>query len=135
MKPIWILLKQETVSGSGISGAICKSAPCSRQTTTPAPYHSVFTGRMPFLPPNQQCQSTESTNWSPNSSHPNPVDYSMYGGHSNRWCIIHKITDTDQLKCVLLGLRSSSLRCTSRATRFAACCNRNAMNNCNVLTY
>jgi len=30
-KPIWILLKQETVSGSGISWAICKSAPCSRQ--------------------------------------------------------------------------------------------------------
>jgi len=30
------------VSGSGISGAICKSAPCSRQITTPAPHHSVF---------------------------------------------------------------------------------------------
>jgi len=56
---IWISLKQETVSGSGISWAICKSAPRSRQTTTPAPHHSVFTGRMPFLPPNQQCQSTE----------------------------------------------------------------------------
>jgi len=28
---------------------------------TPAPHHSVFfTGRMPFLPPNQQRQSTES---------------------------------------------------------------------------
>jgi len=31
VKPIWILLKQETVSGSGISRAICKSAPRSRQ--------------------------------------------------------------------------------------------------------
>ena len=31
VKPIWILLKQERVSGSGISWAICKSAPCSRQ--------------------------------------------------------------------------------------------------------
>ena len=31
VKPIWILLKQETVSGSGISWAICKSAPRSRQ--------------------------------------------------------------------------------------------------------
>ena len=49
-KPIWILLKQETVSGNGISWAICKSAPCSRQITMPAPHHSVFfTGRMPFL--------------------------------------------------------------------------------------
>ena len=41
-KPIWILLKQETVSGSGISWAICKSAPHSRQITAPAPHHSVF---------------------------------------------------------------------------------------------
>ena len=52
-------LKQETVSGSGIRWAICKSAPRSRQITMPAPHHSVFTGRMPFLPPNQQRQSTE----------------------------------------------------------------------------
>jgi len=59
VKPLWILLKQETVSDSGISWAICKSALCSRQITTPAPHHSVFTGRMPFLPPNQQRQSTE----------------------------------------------------------------------------
>jgi len=42
VKPIWNLLKQETVSGSGISLAICKSAPCSRQITMPAPQHSVF---------------------------------------------------------------------------------------------
>ena len=39
---MWILLKQETVSGSGISWAICKSAPRSRQITMPAPHHSVF---------------------------------------------------------------------------------------------
>ena len=42
VKPTWILLKQETVSGSGISWAICKCAPHSRQITTPAPHHSVF---------------------------------------------------------------------------------------------
>ena len=42
VKAIWILLKQETVSGSGISWAICKSAPWSRQITMPAPHHSVF---------------------------------------------------------------------------------------------
>ena len=48
-----------TVSGSGISWAICKSAPRSRQITTPAPHPLFFTGRIPFLPPNQQCQSTE----------------------------------------------------------------------------
>jgi len=59
VEPTWILLEQETLSGSEIHWAICKSAPCSRQITTPAPHRSVFTGRMPFLPPNQQCQSTE----------------------------------------------------------------------------
>jgi len=58
-KPIRILLKQVTVIGSGKGWAVCKSAPCSRQKTTSAPHHSIFTGRMPFLPPNQQRQSTE----------------------------------------------------------------------------
>ena len=53
-KPIWILLKQEIVSGSSISWTICKSASRSRQITMPAPHHSFFTGWMPFLPPNQQ---------------------------------------------------------------------------------
>jgi len=44
----------------GISSTICKqSAPRSREITTPAPHHSIFTGRMLFLTPNRQCQSTE----------------------------------------------------------------------------
>ena len=38
----WILLKQETVSGSGISWTICESAPRPRQITMPAPHQSVF---------------------------------------------------------------------------------------------
>ena len=42
VKPIWILLKQETVSCSGISWAICKSAPHCRQITMPSPHQSVF---------------------------------------------------------------------------------------------
>jgi len=44
------------VSGSGISWAMCL-----RQITTPESHHSFFTGEMPFLPPNQQHQSTEGT--------------------------------------------------------------------------
>ena len=45
-----------------ISWTICKqSAPRSKQITTPAPHRSIFTGRMLFLTPNQQCQSTEGT--------------------------------------------------------------------------
>ena len=34
---------------------------CSRQIATPAPHPQFFTGQMPFLPPNQQRQSTEAT--------------------------------------------------------------------------
>jgi len=41
-KAVWILLEQETMTGSGISWAICKSAPRSGQITMPAPHHSVF---------------------------------------------------------------------------------------------
>ena len=52
------LLEQEIVSGSGICWAICKSAPCPRQPRQ-YPTTQFFTGRMPFLPPNQQRQSTE----------------------------------------------------------------------------
>ena len=46
--------------GSGITWTICKqSAARSRQITTPTPHDSIFTGRMLFLMPNQQCQCTE----------------------------------------------------------------------------
>ena len=61
VKPILILLQQETMSGSGISWAICKSASRSRDNHASTPPLSYFTARMPFLPPNQQCQSTEGT--------------------------------------------------------------------------
>ena len=59
VKPIWISLKQETVSESGISWAICKSAPCSRQITTPAPHRSSF-HRSDVLP---AAQPTASKHW------------------------------------------------------------------------
>ena len=58
-KPIWILLEQETVSGSGISWAkmqVCTSLQTNHASTPPL---SFFTCWMPFLLPNQQCQSTE----------------------------------------------------------------------------
>ena len=51
------LLEQEIVSGSGICWAICKSAPHPRQPCQ-HPTTQFFTGRMPFLTPNQQRQST-----------------------------------------------------------------------------
>ena len=52
------LLEQEIMSGSGICWATCKSAPHPRQPRQ-HPTTQFFTGRMPFLPPNQQHQSTE----------------------------------------------------------------------------
>jgi len=53
-------MKQETVSGIGISLAICKFAPRSRQITTPGPHHSVFY-RPDALP---ATQPTASKHWS-----------------------------------------------------------------------
>ena len=57
--PIWIFVKQETVSGSGIRWAVYKSAPRSRQITTPAPLYSVFY-RPDALP---AAQPTASKHW------------------------------------------------------------------------
>ena len=90
VKPIWILLKQETVSGSGISWAICKSASRSRQITMLVPHHSsFFAGRMPFLPPNQQRQSTEgntSVIW---------VEVSIFSKHiTSVICLLQMLTST-----------------------------------------
>jgi len=59
VKPIWILLEQETVSGSGIGWVICKSASRSRQITMPVPHHSVFY-RPDALP---AAQPTVSKHW------------------------------------------------------------------------
>ena len=58
VKPIWILLARDSEWQWHQLGHM-QSAPRFRQITTPAPHHSVFTGRMPFLPPSQQHQSTE----------------------------------------------------------------------------
>ena len=52
-------MKQETVSGSGISLAICKSAHWSRLINTPAPYHWIFC-RPDALP---ATQPTASKHW------------------------------------------------------------------------
>ena len=60
VKPVWILLKQETLSGSGISWAICKSASRSRQITMPVPHHSSFFYRPDALP---AAKPTASKHW------------------------------------------------------------------------
>ena len=59
VKPIWISVKQETVSSSGISWTICKYAPRSRQITRPAHHRSV-SYRPDALP---AAQPTASMHW------------------------------------------------------------------------
>ena len=61
-KPFWILLEQEMMGWQWHQLDHAQSfAPGSREITTSVPHQSVFTGQMPFLPPNQQCKSTEGT--------------------------------------------------------------------------
>jgi len=59
-KPFWILLQQEMTGWQWHQldhmQIICT---CSRQITKQVSHHSVFTGQMPFVPPNQQPQSIE----------------------------------------------------------------------------
>ena len=62
VKPIWILPKQETVNGIGISWDICKPEPSSRQITMPAPHHSSFFYKPDALP---AAQPTVSKHWRP----------------------------------------------------------------------
>jgi len=57
------LLQQDTVSGSGISWAICKSAPCPRQMTMPVPHLSVFTCRMPSCRPTNSVKALKAMEW------------------------------------------------------------------------
>ena len=78
-KPIWILLKQETVSGSGISWNICKSAPRSRQITMPAPNHSVFY-RPDALP---AAQPTASNHWRHSIDHNTLCQYTHTHTHTH----------------------------------------------------
>ena len=61
MSPLWILLEigmMEVVSGDNWSYKTCKVPVRSSPPTNQQP---VFTGRMCFLSPNQQCQSAEGT--------------------------------------------------------------------------
>ena len=88
VKPMWILLKQETVSGNGISWTICKSAFRSRRTTMPAPHHSVF-----YRPINRYFVKTERSAANPPHRTDGPLHrpFSAYYGRStNNHCQKYK---------------------------------------------
>jgi len=58
MSPFWMLLElrmmEVVVTTGGVRCAKLQAYNYQQQTNT-----QLFTGRMPFLPPNQQCYSTE----------------------------------------------------------------------------
>ena len=110
VKPIWNLGKQETASGSGKSWAICKSAPRSRQITTPTPHHSVFTGQMPFLSPNQQRQSTDGD--------------IRHKRKKLIFKLISTTTSTDPWK--FWGHSPGGMQCRGKLTRCRHCCDLSA---------
>ena len=91
VKPIWISLKQETVSGTGISMAICKSAPRSRQITTPAPHHSVF--YRPDAHP--AAQPTASKHW--RQMHKHPIHFAKKFWSGNPMCNSSHLNKFDEL--------------------------------------
>jgi len=58
-KPIWILMKQETMEWQWRQlNHVQILAPHSSQITTLIAHHSIFSGQMPILTLNQQCQTT-----------------------------------------------------------------------------
>jgi len=52
----------------------------------PAPHHSVFTGHMPFLPPNQQRQSTEGIKVPP--EHTEQIQIQAHGTTGRHWSAV-----------------------------------------------
>jgi len=82
IQPISILVKQETVSDSGISWAICQSAPCSRQTTTSAPHPDA-------LPAGQPTASKHVRLWKLNSL--SNQHQSRDIAHGKPWCWDEKV--------------------------------------------
>ena len=88
VKPVSISLKEETVSGIGISWAICKSAPHSRQITTPAPHHSVFY-RPDALPAAQPTASKHWRNMMDQLSIVTILLYSVTNGRVQEYTLTH----------------------------------------------
>jgi len=89
VKPIWILLKQETVSGIGISWAICKSASRSRQITTPAPHHSFFY-RPDALP---AAQPIASKHWRHKLLLYKRVKFAAFRGKAQEFTVVSKLCE------------------------------------------
>jgi len=73
------------VSSSGISWAICKSALCSRQITTPTPYHSVFY-RPDARRPTNSVKALKALQLGKMNANSSPVPAGRRGGADLRFC-------------------------------------------------
>ena len=115
LSPAALLLKQETVSGSGISRAVCKSAPRSRQITTPAPHYSVFlqAGCPSCRPTKHEEQNKRLNTQSMLSnilvSHSHSV--SNHGGKKHTF-----LTQSVGRRARLRGTRANCMKCRRRMT-------------------
>ena len=103
VKPIWILLKQETASGSGISWAICKSAHRSRQITTPANAQFLQAGCLSCRPTNsvKALKSTYHETCKIRSIGRNYVAHALlragYRNHATKWKSIRLMPNSRRL--------------------------------------
>jgi len=81
-----------------------KSAPRSRQITTPTPQHSVFTRQMLFMPPNQQRQSTEGND--------SIREFDIFARSNSAQLLLHGCSAADV--SLAFAALPSVVRCTNR---------------------
>jgi len=86
VKPIWIYWSKRQWVAVASAGPYANLHLAPDRITTPASHHSVFTGRMPFLPRNQQRQSIEGNLY----AQYNTIPYE----NSIKLCLWHRSSDT-----------------------------------------
>ena len=119
VKPIWILLKQETV-------AVASAGPYASLHLAPDrqphqhPTTQFFTGRMPFLPPNQQRQCTEGwemknkSRLSCQSSVQRCVRYYTSAYYGVLWVLNNGRSSSSSSSCSIPSWRHYQLRAAAR---------------------
>ena len=117
IKPIWVLLKQETVSGSGIRWAICKSAHRSRQITMPAPHHSVFLqAKCPSWRPTNSIKALTANRSAP-QNHTVIAGAWFYCPHALADCNWHTWTGQKLLRVFVSSAIYTPIPCNTRTYR------------------
>jgi len=96
-KSVPAILEQDIVSGSGISWATCKSAPCPSQITTPASHHSVILqATCPSSHPTNSVKALKAKHWTSLYS----TVYTKASNNSTCLLISWHMVDTGFQECV-----------------------------------